>query len=421
MKPTTYRTAPHARLPSLILSLLLTGFAGLATAQSTPPAEAPKETMRAEVGKPLLAAEELAKAKNFNDALAKIAEAEAVPNRTAYETYFINRLRATTSLSAGKDEQAVKSLVLAYESSYMPAADKAKIGDAITRIFYRLKDYKQAAEWGDRTLKEPGAPQDLRLLVGHSLYLQNDFPAAIKELEAHIAATEKAGKKVPEEQYRLLASSANKAKNDALYVAVVEKLIQTYPKRDYWADLIYRTESKKGFNDRLTLDVYRLKIATDVLSEPSEFMEVAQYTLQLGFPTEALKALDAGVAAGALGKEGNQDRYKKIRDNVEKEVKEEKARAAKAGAIPNTSVAKLNNGFDLVIKGEGKKGLELMEAGLKLPDLKRPEEAKLRFGIAHVLAGERAKAVEVLSTVQGADGTADLAKLWILFAKQPKE
>jgi tetratricopeptide (TPR) repeat protein len=421
MNPSNYRSASNARLPSLVLTLLLTGFTGMALSQSTPPAEAPKETMRAEVGKPLLAAEELSKAKNFDGALAKITEAEAVPNRTAYETYFINRLRATTSLSAGKQEQAVKSLVLAYESTYMPAADKPKIGDAISRIFYRLKDYKQAAEWGTRTLKEPGAAPDLHLIVGHSLYLLNDYPAAIKELEVHISTGEKAGTKAPEEQYRLLASAANKAKDDALYVAMLEKLIQTYPKRDYWADLIYRTESKKGFNDRLTLDVYRLKLATDVLSEPSEFMEVAQYTLQLGFPTEAQKVLEAGVAAGALGKEGNQDRYKKLRDTIDKEVKEEKARAAKGVVVPNTSVAKLNNGFDLVIKGEGKKGLELMEAGLKLPDLKRPEEAKLRFGIANVLAGERAKAVEVLNSVQGADGTADVAKLWALFAKQPKE
>lgn len=409
-----------SKLSSLLLTLLLTGFTGLAMAQSTPPAEPPKDTMRAEVGKPLLAAEELAKNKNYTEALAKIAEAEAVANRTAYETYFINRLRATTSLSAGKEEQAVKSLVLAFESPHMPAADKAKIGDAITRIFYRLKDYKAAADWGNRTLKEPGAQQDLRLVMGHSLYLQNDFPAATKELEAHIAATEKAGKKTPEEQYRLWASSANKAKDDATYVAVLEKLLQTYPKKDYWADIIYRTESRKGFNDRLTLDLYRLKLATEVLSEPSEFMEVAQYTLQLGFPTEAQKVLEAGVAAGVLGKEGNQDRYKKLRDNIDKEVKEEKARAAKATAIPNTSIAKLNNGFDLVIKGEGKKGLELMDAGLKLPDLKRPEEARLRFGIANVLAGEKDKAIEVLSAVQGADGTADLAKLWILFAKQPK-
>jgi hypothetical protein len=421
MNPTKQRRVTPSKLASFAFSLLLAGFVGHALAQTTQPAEPPKETMRAEVGKPLLAAEELAKNKNYNDALAKITEAEAVPNRTAYETYFINRLRATTSLSAGKEDQAVKSLVLAYESPYMPAADKAKIGDAITRISYRLKDYKAAAEWGNRTLKEPGAQQDLRLVVGHSFFLLNEYPAAVRELEAHITATEKAGKKPPEEQYRLWASAANKAKDDATYVAVLEKLLQAYPKRDYWADIIYRTESKKGFNDRLTLDLYRLKLVTEVLAEPSEFMEVAQYTLQLGFPSEAQKALEAGVAAGVLGKEGNQDRYKKLRDTIDKEVKEEKARTAKGTAIPNTSVAKLNNGFDLVIKGEGKKGLEMMEAGLKLPDLKRPEEAKLRFGIAHVLAGEKAKAIEVLSTVQGADGTADLAKLWALFAKQPKE
>ena len=46
------------------------------------------------------------------------------------------------------------------------------------------------------------------------------------------------------------------------------------------------------------------------------------------------------------------------------------------------------------------------------------EWAKLRYGIALVLAGQKPKASEIFNTVQGADGAADLAHLWDLYTRQ---
>jgi Flp pilus assembly protein TadD len=53
-----------------------------------------------------------------------------------------------------------------------------------------------------------------------------------------------------------------------------------------------------------------------------------------------------------------------------------------------------------------------MEAGIAKGGLKRPEDDKLHLGIAYLQAGNRSKAVQVLKTVQGSDGTAELARLW---------
>ena len=49
--------------------------------------------------------------------------------------------------------------------------------------------------------------------------------------------------------------------------------------------------------------------------------------------------------------------------------------------------------------------------------MKRPEDAKLRLGEAQIYAGQKAKGVQTLRTVQGSDGTADIARLWILNAR----
>lgn len=386
-------------------------------APKAPESKEQQQGLREVVGKPLQAAEALAKEKKFEEALAKIDEAERAADRTEYENYFIHRLRATTALGAGKDAVAVKSLIAAIDMPQMPAADKGKIADAIARVSYKNKDYKTAAEFAARGLKE-GAAEDLRLIQGHSLHLTEDYAGAVREVGAYLAATEKSGKKPPEDQYRLLAAAANKIKDEATYVATLEKLVASYPKRDYWSDLVFRVESKKGFSERLILDLYRLKMELGMLNATAEYLEMARHVMQIGFPAEAQKVLDAAVDSGTITKDSTNEKYRKLRATINKELAEEKARTAKNAPIPNTSVARLNNGFDLVVKGEHARGLALMDEGLKLPDLKRPEEARLRFGIAHVYAGQKDKASEIFKGISGPDGLTELARLWDMYARQ---
>jgi hypothetical protein len=374
-------------------------------------------TLREIVGKPLIAAEALAKEKKFDEALAKIDEAERATERTEHENYFIQRMRATTAIGAGKETLAMNSMMAVYRMPQMPEGDKRAFAEAISRISYRQKDYKSTTEWAERAIQQ-GGTGDLRLLLGHSFYLLNDHAASLREVGLHVANTESAGKTPPEDQYRLMASSANKIKDDATYVAVLQKLIVAYPKPEYWKEMVYRVEAKKGLAERLVLDLYRLKLELGLLNGSAEFLDMASFVMQIGFPAEAKKVIDAAIDAGAISKDSSNDKYRKLLASINKELAEEKARAAKNTPIPNTSVAKLNNGFDLVIKGEGKRGLDLMEEGLKLPDLKRADEARLRFGIAHVFAGEKAKAAEILKSITGPDGLTDVASLWSLYARQ---
>jgi hypothetical protein len=410
------RRAATSLFAAMVLSTLL--FAPSSHGQAAK-AEEPKETIRQVIATPMLAAEKLLAEKKFQAALDQINEAEKVDGKTPYELYNLDRMRAIAALGVGNDALAVKSLESAVASGRIPAAESINIVEGIARIHYRQKDYKQAAIWAARATKEPGARIEMRLLLGHSAYLSNDFATAKSEIAAVIAIGEKAGTPPTEDQLRLLGSASLKTDDAAGYVAVLEKLAVRYPNKDYWADLIYRVESKKGFAERLVLDVYRLKLITGVLAEKAGFLEMASLALQSGYPAEAQKVIDAGIAAGALVKDTRVDSEKKLRDSISKELAEENALAAKGTRpAPKSSLALLNNGFDSVLKGDATKGLDMMEAGLKSGDLRRPEDAKLRYGIALVLAGQKPKASETFKTVQGADGNADLAHLWDLYSQQ---
>ena len=67
-------------------------------------------------------------------------------------------------------------------------------------------------------------------------------------------------------------------------------------------------------------------------------------------------------------------------------------------------------------RGQAEKGVELIEQGIAKGQLKRPEEAQLRLGIAQLRAGQKAKAAKTLRAVKGNDGSADIARLWALQA-----
>lgn len=74
----------------LTTALPMAGIAPLAYAADD---GAKAETVRPEIGTPLQAAQALIKEEKYKEALAKIAETDAVGNKTAYEIFAIDRLR----------------------------------------------------------------------------------------------------------------------------------------------------------------------------------------------------------------------------------------------------------------------------------------------------------------------------------------
>ena len=67
------------------------------------------DTVRAEVGKPLQEAQKLASSGKNKEALAKLREADSVSGKTAFESYQIERVRASAAAGAGDNATAIKA------------------------------------------------------------------------------------------------------------------------------------------------------------------------------------------------------------------------------------------------------------------------------------------------------------------------
>ncbi|MGE0373666.1 MAG: tetratricopeptide repeat protein [Gammaproteobacteria bacterium] len=398
----------HARITALAAALLI---ALGAQAQ---------EAVRPDVGKPLQAAQDLIKAGKYKEALNKVREADAVATKNANESFLIERMRIAAASGAGDMDTAARSFEALAASGKVSATDKARMAESIAGGYYRAKDYGKAMQWGQRYFKEGGTSASIRTLLIQSQYLSGDFAGAARELTAEIQAAEKGGAAPAQDRLNLLLNAAAQLKDPSATVFALERLVTYYPKKEYWVDLLSRMQRKPGFSDRLVLDTYRLSLATGSLSSAADYMEMGQLALQAGHEEEARQVVDKGFATGVLGTGAEAERHKRLRDLVARKVAE--AKAGQAAAEAEAKAAKDGNGlvklgFARAMGGDTAGGLPMIQQGIAKGGLKRPEDAKLHLGIAQVLAGD-GKAQATLRSVAGNDGTADLARLWSLYARR---
>ena len=380
-----------------------------------------QEALRPEVGRPLQAAQELIKAQRFKEALAKVRDADAVSGKTANESFMVERMRIAAASGAGDVDTAARSFEVLSGSSRVPAADKIRMIESIAGGYYRARDYAKAMQWAQRYFRDGGTNAAIRTLLIQSQYLSGDFAGAAKELTAEVQAAERAGTAPAEDRLKLLLNAALKMNDNNSYVFAMEKLVTYYPKREYWVDLLTRLQRKPNFSDRLALDTYRLSLASGSMTAANDFMEMAQLALQADFAAESKQVLDKGFASGALGTGPQAERHKRLRDLVTKRLEEDKKTLAddeRQALAAKDGNGLVNVGMNLVFNGQAAKGLQLMQQGVAKGGLKRPEDAKLHVAIAYLLAGDSAKAQAAFKTVSGNDGTADLARLWSLYARR---
>ena len=367
------------------------------------------------------AAQDLIKAGKYKEALAKVRDADGVGGKSANESLLVERMRIAAASGAGDVETAARSFEAINASGKVPADARLRMIESIAGSYYRAREYAKALQWYQRFFKEGGSSGATRTLMIQTQYLSGDFAGAAKELTAEIQAAERSGATPGEDRINLLMNAAVRQKDIAGETFALERLVSYYPKKEYWVALLSRMQRKPNFSDRLALDTYRLSLATGSMTAGNDFSEMAQLALQAGSPSEAKQVVDKGFASGALGTGPEAGRHKRLRDLVTKKLDEGKKAQAddeRDALAAKDGIALLGVGMNLVFAGDKARGVQMMQQGIAKGGLKHPEDAKLHLGIAQLMAGEGGKAQATFKAVAGPDGTADMARLWMLFAKR---
>ncbi|VWD52912.1 tetratricopeptide repeat protein [Burkholderia contaminans] len=370
----------------------------------------PADALRPDVAKPLAAAQELYRAHKYRDALGKIAQAAAVPNRTPYETTVVEEMRGAAAMAAGDSGTAAQAYESVLNSGRLSGEDEQRTTAALAGIYFQQKNYPLAIRVAQRYLKAGGSDPEMRTLLTQSYYLSNDCAPLVSQLKASTDAQANGGHAPDEGQLQMLASCAQKVKDGNAYRGALGLLVAYHPSPAYWDELVTAIRGNPGYLPSLDLDIYRLRRATGSLSTAGAYMEMTQLALVAGSAAEGKQVIDQGFASGVLGKDAQADREKRLQTLA--------AKRAQSGGDATTPAAPIDAGMNLVFEGHAQQGLSMMEQAIAKGGLEHPDAARLRLGEAYYVAGQKARAVQVLRTVKGTDGSGDLARLWTVVASR---
>lgn len=376
-----------------------------------------KEVIRNEWSKPYTEIQKLIGDKQYAEALEKVNALAASENKTAYESFFLSRTKAVIASGTANTPLLAKCFEEMIASEFLTNEEKVKYSEAMSGTYYNEKKYAESQVWVKRYLSLGGKDPVMQDLEVQNYYFTDDYANAAAAVRAQIAADEKA-KRVPgQTRLRLLHGASMKLKDIDGSTFALELLVKYHPQKEYWADLLFRLPNKTGFNERLRLDWYRLLLATDNLEDANMFAEMAEIALLAGLPLEAKQVTEAGYKANMLGTGKNAAQHKILLAKATKQAADD-AKTLDAGEAAakaaKTGLAMVNMGFNFVVNGQFERGIALMEQGMAKGGLKSVDEAKLRLGQAYLKAGNKEKAAEVLTSIQANDGSADLARYWLM-------
>jgi len=367
--------------------------------------------------------QQLVAAKNVTELQSRIAQAEAIPNRTPYETYAVNRVKMVAASVAGDNAAMAAAAEEVVKSGFEPKDSQARLVLAIADAQYKAQNYSGAVEQLKRYESLGGDMTTARPLLVRAMYLGKDYAGATAQLQQVIAENEKAGKTPTQEDLKLLRSAAFETKDTAAYNAAVEKMVALYPTDEVWNDLIRAGVIKKpGFSQDNFMTVLRLEFAAMKTLREEDYVDLAETALKDGFPTEAKNVLDAGFAAGVLGKGSNAKAHGQLRDRANKSAADDAKNIASteaSAAKAKTGAGLVNLGWAYSTMGQHDKGIGFIQQGIAKGGLKQPDEAKLRLGAAQAKAGRKDEAIKTFESVKAGGGLSDAARLWVTLLNQP--
>ncbi len=379
-------------------------------------AEAGKKTVSNALGKQFTDANALVQQKKFKEAIAKLDELKAAPNKTAYETFLMNELYSAAYIGVQDYAKAAAAMDASLDTGQAPENTKQARRKNIVTMYFTAKNYPKFNEESAKFQKDFGTDLDMQSLQVQLLYQQNNFKGAAEAGRALVKAAETKGAPVKEDWLKLVRFSEHEAGNAAGESAALDQLLQKFPSQQYWSDALIMAQRNIKGSTKVQLEIYRLMNQTNTLTKPDDYVSMAQLSLQANVPGEAKKVVDAGIQKKVLGEGNQRDRHLRLQNmanTTTDEANKGLAAAETEAKAAATGDAELHMGEVYWAAGQQDKAVAAIQSGLK-KGVKDKDEAQLRLGVAHLAQNKKPQATEAFKAITPNSPWAQLARLWTL-------
>jgi tetratricopeptide (TPR) repeat protein len=400
------------------LSLALVGFAHAADKDK------PKPTVSREIGKDLQAAQKADQAGEYKEALEHLEKANAFAKKTPYDQHIINELLNWAYIKTKDYKSAIKPMEQMVDDGFTGPAEVKEYVSNLAVIHGQEKNYDKAIEYGERAIKGGYADDRTYTVVSQSYYLKGDYKGTLRFTNNRVDQKVKSGETPTESELLLIESSCVKLNDAQCEQRAFERLVTYYPKPEYWQNLITTMYNSKEAetNDSDMLNIYRLANDVGALKQAHEYADMAQLSLELGYPGEAQRVLEKAFGENVFTDQHVKERAQRLLDKAKKESITDQASLPKLQQEAETA----STGEKDVALGAGylsyqkyDEAVTALQQGIAKGGLKDAAQAKLMLGIAQLKAGNKDAAVKSFHDVKTDDPVVQrLANLWSVRARE---
>jgi len=399
------------------LSFALIGFAHAADKDK------PKQTVSREIGKDLQAAQKADQAGQYKEALEHLDKANAFGKKTAYDQHIINELSIYAYIQTKNYKDAIKPMEASIDDPNTdPSEVKSRVKNLV-KINTQLNNDDGVIKWGERAVMGGFADNTTKLLVTQAYYRKGRYKDALRFANTVIDQTVKDGETPQEVLFQFALNSCIKLNDEQCEQRALERMVTYYPKPDYWQNLITTMYNQKEAeqNDADMLNIYRLANDVGAMKQPHEYADMAQLSLELGYPGEAQRVLEKAFGQNVFTDQHVKERAQRLLDKAKKESVTDQAslpklqQEAETASTGDKSVAV---GADYLSYQKYDQAVTALQQGIAKGGLKDAAQAKLMLGIAQLKAGNKDAAVKSFHDVKTEDPVLQrLANLWSVRAR----
>jgi tetratricopeptide (TPR) repeat protein len=374
------------------------------------------------VAVPLKAAQDATKKQQWNVALEKLKEAQAVQGKTPYEEYQIDNFLAYVLFSQKKMGEAAVVYERLLNSGQMPANEVDTRTKALAQMYFQLRQYDKAAKYAKQLYDKNPNQQEVALVLGQSYYLAGDCKNAAATMSSLVTAAERAGQSPKEDWLRIVQDCHNKLGNKDGASDTLKKLVRHFNKPDDWNALL--TSSRGRHSDQVQLGYFRLMRDAGVLKRDRDYFEFAQLAMdeKVGnAPVEAQQLVEEGMANGVLKSpdKAQQGRYDRLLEAAKQRAATSKAslpQLAKQTEAAQNGQADVALGLAYLGAAEYDSAIAALQRGIKRGGVTDIDQAHVSLGYAYLKKGQKDQARQAFRAVKKDSEWASLADLWLLRA-----
>ncbi|KHL26025.1 hypothetical protein PK98_05585 [Croceibacterium mercuriale] len=306
-----------------------------------------------------------------------------------------------------------RGLEMMLQSGKVAPEQQAQFQFFVGNLAYDANDYAAARTALQAAYDAGYREQDVRPIIAESYFGEGQNPQGIAYIEKLVAEQQAAGEPVNENLIRRALRFAYEGKDAAKSTELSALLISTNPSAESWKQGLQVVNAMVDLEPQAQLDLLRLMLVTDSLSERSEFVTYIEAADVRVMSNEVQRVLAKGLEKGIFT--ASDDYYSELKRLADQRAPID-AREAPGLVTEARSAAQGN-----AAQGAGDVQLSLADYAqaeamyqLALEKGVTDRDRNLtRLGIAQAMQGKGAEAKATLEQVAGA--RAPVARMWMAY------